>query len=174
MYSGVVKSRTLLFFLLGSLLLVIAAADSTSSTRSSVHANVLESIDKHCNKDDQLNVLLLSDRHVLKQLKKTYPNYNIQLLDYEPDAQKADNAPAYDLAFDICETGTIQKDSYDLIITDSVLEHLYSPYGAHQNMWNGLKSGAVLVSHTHGPTKEIHKDLRRLFPLYERLLARNR
>lgn len=102
-------------------------------------------------------VLLISESNTVKrEFEAHYPNWKISTLDYYPELNPALEKP--DVVGDLCAKVSPMEDAtYDLIINQATLEHLYNPYQAMANMFAALKPGGIIVSHTHPPGFEYHR-----------------
>ena len=107
----------------------------------------------YCSNTDKIVLLVAENIDVKKQLQELYPNWIIHICDYYPELQSGNNI---DIVGDICEFGSIPENTYDLIVSQANLEHIYDPYGAMINIFNGLKKGGFVISHTHPPGMGYH------------------
>lgn len=103
------------------------------------------------------NVLLISENNKVKQeLGNKYKNWNITTLDLY--FELSDSSP--DIVGDICDPNLIEKhnllNTYDIVINQAILEHVYDPFGAMKNMSKCLKSGGHLITHTHARNMKYH------------------
>lgn len=100
-------------------------------------------------------VLLISEGEQAKQdFARQYPTWQIQTIDLFPEIA---NSHTCDLIGDIAALeNPLERDTYDLIINQATLEHVYNPFQAISNMFASLRPGGILVSHTHPPGFEYH------------------
>ena len=101
---------------------------------------------------DAEDVLLVGEGRAVKaHMQATYPEWRITTADL---FLKGDDSA--DLAIDICSVGTLPVESFDLIINQANLEHVYDPFGAMRNLSQSLRVGGVHVLHTHLPGMDYH------------------
>ena len=101
------------------------------------------------------DVLLISENNkVKKEFSDIYPNWNIQTIDFYPEISTNNDV---DIVGDICNQNNPLLNNYDLIINQATIEHVYNPFQAILNLTKSLKSGGILVTHTHPPNQEYHQ-----------------
>lgn len=62
------------------------------------------------------------------------------------DINQFDGYP--DIIIDICDQGSFPDEVYDAIICHSILEHVYDPKSAVENMYNHLRAGGLFLGFT--------------------------
>jgi SAM-dependent methyltransferase len=103
------------------------------------------------------DVLLVSENaSVKKEFQKYYPQWVIKTLDMYPEIAHAQDIEC-DILGDLADMDNpLSEHSFDLIINQATLEHVYNPFGAMKNMFEALRVQGILVSHTHPPGFEYH------------------
>ncbi|AGD92029.1 methyltransferase type 11 [Megavirus lba] len=102
------------------------------------------------------DVLLISENNnIKKEFQVLYPKYKFTTVDFYPELIHATSADC-DIVADVCKRNVLPKNSYDLIINQATLEHLYNPFQAMENFFESLKVGGICVSHTHPPKMPYH------------------
>lgn len=107
--------------------------------------------------------LLISEKNNVKQtFQSLYPTdtfNNVDLFYHESEV---------DFKIDICDKKQmLQLPSYDIIVCQATLEHLFNPIDAVYNMLDALKTHGSLLIHTHTQYTIYHpypKDYFRFFP----------
>jgi len=125
-----------------------------SNLSKGYHGILKQYWEKHCNIQNTLNVLLISENEIVKnEFKQAYPSWNIKTLDlyYELSNSKPD------IVGDICSNTNPIDDEFDLIINQATLEHLYNPFKCMENLLFALKPDGILVNHTHPPGFGYHQ-----------------
>ena len=101
------------------------------------------------------DVLLISENNkVKKEFNDIYPDWHIQTIDFYPEISTTNDV---DIVGDICNSINPLLNSYDLIINQATIEHVYNPFQAMSNLTKSLKNGGILVTHTHPPQQEYHQ-----------------
>jgi hypothetical protein len=123
------------------------------SNLSGGYHGILKQYWEHYNKGT--DVLLISENNKVKEeFSNFYPNWNIETIDCYPEISTVNDV---DIIGDICNFETPLKKSYDLIINQATLEHVYNPFQAMFNLSKSLNFDGVLVTHTHPPNQEYHQ-----------------
>ena len=101
------------------------------------------------------DVLLISENNkVKKEFSDKYPNWNIHTIDFYPEISTNNDV---DIIGDICNPINPILNTYDLIINQATLEHVYNPFQAMLNLTKSLKNEGILVTHTHPPSFPYHQ-----------------
>ncbi len=102
---------------------------------------------------NRAKILLVSEgKEVKGHFQSIYKGHDIFTTDLHWDLQSKP-----DIIGDICQSKTLPKNEYDIIINHSVIEHVYAPFAAMQNMVNALKKGGYLITGTHPPAFRYHQ-----------------
>lgn len=103
-------------------------------------------------------VLLVSESPSVKRAFETaYLDWSIDILDLHTDLAPNTDPREVDIVADLCaRPSPVTAASYDLVVNQATMEHLYDPFGAMRNMVAGLAPGGALVSHTHPPAFPHH------------------
>ena len=103
-------------------------------------------------------VLLVSETTKVKHaFESLYPHWTILTLDKFTELTDAATAEGCDILGDICASPSpLSSHSFDLIINQATLEHVYDPFGAMRNLLASLNPGGIIVSHTHPPAMIYH------------------
>lgn len=108
---------------------------------------------------DNRTCLLISENNLVKhEFEKVYKNVKFKTLDYYDEN--------VDIKLNLCEQWEIEN-TYDVIICQATLEHVYDPVMALKNMSNSLNDKGTLLLHTNVPGFEYHqfpRDYLRFYP----------
>jgi len=117
------------------------------------HGLVMEWLNHCITKFDRPKILLVSEGNKVKShFKALYKNCEIFTTDLHWDLQSEP-----DIVADICKLGSLPLKEFDIIVNHSVLEHVYAPFAAMQNMTNSLKNNGYLITGTHPPAFRYHQ-----------------
>lgn len=103
-------------------------------------------------------VLLISESQtVKKEFLLSYPEWDIDLIDLYPELYTSEYVKPT-IVGDICaRINPLPTNTYDLIVSQATLEHVYNPFGAMVNLSNALNKNGIIVSHTHPPGFPYHR-----------------
>jgi len=105
------------------------------------------------------DVLLISEgNEIKKSFQDYYPNWNIKTTDKYFELQSEP-----DIIADICEPNSLPENSFNLVINQATLEHVYDPWTSIKNCIRTLKVGGILIIHTHPPEFHYHSHPRDYF-----------
>jgi len=106
---------------------------------------------------DTVNVLLVSENmKIAEELKSKHPNWTFTIIDLFPELQT--NSGTELIKADICsKTNPLPSNTYDLIINQATLEHVYNPFQAMENLCDSLRIKGLLITHTHPPAEKYHQ-----------------
>jgi hypothetical protein len=107
---------------------------------------------EHYNQGNECLLISESDKakHCFQDL---YPHWNFTTLDlYDIQAEEVDVVA--DLCGDL--SGELLRKSFDLIICQATLEHVYDPFKAVRNMVSLLRPNGIIAVHTHTPPFPYH------------------
>jgi len=117
------------------------------------HGLVMEWLNHSVSQLKNPKLLLVSEGNKVKShFKAIYKNCEILTTDLHWDLQTEP-----DITADICKLGSLPVNEFDIIVNHSVLEHVYAPFVAMQNMVNSLKKGGYLITGTHPPAFRYHQ-----------------
>ena len=100
-----------------------------------------------------VDVLLIAENNKVKQeFQDIYPKWNITTLNFNENYTNDT-----DINVDLCLFENPILNKYDLIINQTILQHLYNPFQAMYNLTSRLKPNGIIVSHTHPPAFNYHQ-----------------
>jgi SAM-dependent methyltransferase len=80
-----------------------------------------------------------------------YPTWKIYTIDIFQELKS-------DIIGDICKRNSpLEGLSFDIIINQATLEHVYNPFQAMENLCNSLRKNGILITHTHPPNFGYHR-----------------
>jgi hypothetical protein len=107
---------------------------------------------------NQKNVLFVGENNIVKnELNNIYKNWNIDTLDLYTELRHSES----DIIADICIPNLKLEKKYDLIVNQSIIEHIYNPFEAMKNMCEHLNQEGYLMTHTcaqHYPYHQFPRD----------------
>ena len=113
-------------------------------------------------KNKQKWLLLSENNTVKKEFQNQYPDVIFKTSDFYPEMNSD-----CDYAYNVCDSSTFTGDeSYDIIISQAMFEHLYDPVSDLKNITNMLSDGGYLLLHTVVPGFKYHQFPRDYFRFY--------
>jgi SAM-dependent methyltransferase len=96
---------------------------------------------------------LVSENNVVKsEFQSSYPDWQFVTLDLYNN-----KGESVDVTADLCGHLPDQlQNSFDLVVCQATLEHVYDPFNAMKNIFSLLRVEGVVVLHTHTPVFPYH------------------